>query len=77
MSYVPTTKLVSMNFGGNLHDVAGAVNKFGWADFFLHAQGSGYNSVALFRFPLDWPCDDHGPLTISQIHAKESKEQAS
>lgn len=60
--HTPKTKLVSMNMGGNLHDVARYVTKFGLSDFFVQAESSGYNSVVLLRLPIDWPTDSHGPL---------------
>lgn len=59
--HVPTTKLVSMNMSGNLHDVARYVTKFGLSDFFMQAESSGYNSIVLFRLPIDWPVDSLGP----------------
>lgn len=61
--HTPATKLVSLNLGGNLHDVARYVTKFGLSDFFVQADCSGYSSVALFRLPIDWPVDQHGPVS--------------
>ena len=61
-NHTPVTKLVSLNIGGNLHDVAHYVTKFGLSDFFVQADTSGHNSVALFRLPVDWPTDSRGPL---------------
>ena len=59
--HTPTTKLVSMNMNGNLHDVARYVTKFGLSDFFVQAEFSGGGAVVLFRLPLDWPVDVLGP----------------
>lgn len=60
--YIPTTKLVSLHISGNLHSVASYVTKFGLSDFFVQADSSGFNSIALFRLPTDWPVDQHGPV---------------
>ena len=60
--YTPKTKLASINLSGNLHDVARYVTKFGLSDFFVQADVSGCNSVVLFRLPIDWPVDAHGPM---------------
>lgn len=62
MNHTPSTKIVSVNIGGNLHDVAKYCRMFGLSDFLLSASGVGGASVALFKFPIDWPCDQHGPL---------------
>jgi hypothetical protein len=67
--HTPKTRLHSMNFSGNLHDVARGINKLGWSDFFVQAESTGNNSVVLLRLPIDWPFDDRGPLTTSQIAA--------
>lgn len=56
------TKIVSTNVGGNLHDVARYVTKFGLSDFFVTASSCGSNSTVLFRLPIDWPVDQRGPL---------------
>jgi hypothetical protein len=61
-THVPATKLVSMNMSGNLHDVARYVTKFGLSDFFVQAESSGYNSLVLFKLPIDSPTDSRGPL---------------
>lgn len=63
--HTPTTKLVSLHISGNLHDVARYVTKFGLSDFFVQADSSGFNSIALFRLPIDWPVDHHGPVAAS------------
>jgi hypothetical protein len=60
--HTPKTKIVSMNMGGNLHDVARYCSQFGLSDFLLTAESTGYNSIILFRLPIDWPTDKHGPL---------------
>lgn len=60
-TYTPTTKLVSLNLSGNLHDVARYVTQFGLSDFFMQAECSGYSSVVLFRLPIDWPVNEYGP----------------
>jgi uncharacterized membrane-anchored protein YjiN (DUF445 family) len=49
--YIPRTKIISRNIGGNLHDVATFVTRYNLADFFLQADTNGYISVALFRVP--------------------------
>lgn len=64
-NHTPTTKLVSMNMSGNLHDVARYVTKFGLSDFFVQAESSGYNSTVLFKLPIDWPVDNRGPLPVT------------
>ncbi|SEF28450.1 hypothetical protein ABL840_26900 [Variovorax sp. NFACC27] len=63
--HTPQTKLVSMNLGGNLHDVARYLTKFGLSDFFVQAETSGFNATILLRLPIDWPLDGHGPLPAS------------
>ena len=77
LQYKPATKLVSMTVSGNLHDVARCINTFGWADFFVQAEYSGgYNSTVLLRLPVDWPTDEHGPLTVSQIKQRALEGKA-
>lgn len=68
--HTPATKLVSMNIGGNLHDVARYVTKFGLSDFFVQADTSGYNSAVLFRLPIDWPVDERGPVPATGQEAR-------
>ncbi len=57
----PSTKLVSMNMNGNLHEVASYLNKFGLSEFLVLADSVGGNSTVLLRMPIDWPCDGLGP----------------
>lgn len=61
--HTPATKLVSINVGGNLHNVASYARKFGLSDFFIQADNYG---VALFRMPIDWPTDQYGPKPATQ-----------
>jgi hypothetical protein len=65
--HTPTTKLVAISVSGNLYDVAKYATRFGLSDFFVQAQFlNGGGSVALFRLPIDWPCDQHGPLPAAK-----------
>lgn len=57
--YLPRTKIISYGISGNLHSVAAHVTKYNLADFYLHASTTGFNSVALFRVPLDFDMDKH------------------
>lgn len=66
-THIPTTKLVSLSMNGNLHQVAHYVTKFGLADFYVHADSSGSTSTVLFRLPIDWPVDQHGPVGASGV----------
>lgn len=69
------TKIVSMNFGGNLHDVARYVTEFGLSDHFVQAQNVGMNSIVLFRLPKDWPTDNYGPIREADyLKQKASKK---
>lgn len=61
-AHAPATKLVSMNMNGNLHQVANYVSKFGLSDFFVQAESSGGTSIVMFKLPIDWPVDAHGPM---------------
>lgn len=70
--HTPTTKLVSMGISGNLHDVARYVTKFGLADFFVQAECSGGGGVVLFRLPIDWPVDQHGPVPATGQEARSA-----
>lgn len=63
--HTPSTKLVSLNMSGNLHNVAVYCRKFGLSDFFVQAESDGNNSVVLFRLPVDWPVDEFGPAKAS------------
>lgn len=47
-------KLHTVNIGGNLHDAATAINRWGWAEYLIHLDAvSGYNTIAVFRMPAD------------------------
>lgn len=62
----PTTKLVCVNLAGNLHNVANYCVRFGFSDFFVQADVVGLNSIVLFKVPIDWPCDERGPLPAKE-----------
>lgn len=47
-------KLHTVNIGGNLHDAATAINRWGWAEYLIHLDSvSGYNTIAVFRMPAE------------------------
>ncbi len=60
--HTPSTKLVSMNLNGNLHEVARYLNQFGLSEFLVLADSGGGTSTVLLRLPIDWPTDHRGPL---------------
>jgi len=72
-THTPATKLVSMNMSGNLHMVASYVTQFGLSDFFVQAESSGFNSTVLFKLPIDWPTDNHGPLAATPRNSMSLK----
>lgn len=43
--------LYSENLPGNLHDAATIINKIGLADYVIHLESSGYNSIVVYRLP--------------------------
>lgn len=45
------TKLISANFGGNLHSLSDHLNKLELSDFVLHVESNGHNCVVVFRVP--------------------------
>lgn len=63
--HTTTTKLVSMNMNGNLHEVAGYLNQFGLSEFLVQADSRAGTSTVLLRMPRDWPCDSVGPKPAS------------
>lgn len=62
-TYVPKSKLISMSMNGNMHDVVQYCRMFGLSDFFVQAETQGSTAVVVFRLPIDWPCDNRGPLS--------------
>lgn len=68
-AHTPSTKLVSMNISGNLHDVARYVTKFGLSDFFVQADISGGSTTVLFRLPINYPVDHLGPVPARGVPA--------
>lgn len=46
------TKLISANFGGNLHSLSEYINKLELSDFVLHMESTGYNCIVVFRVPM-------------------------
>lgn len=46
-------KLHTMNIGGNLHEAATAINKWGLAEYVIHLDYSGGITVAVFRMPAN------------------------
>ena len=43
------TKLYSRNLGGNIHTSVTWINDHGLADFVIHMESSGYNTIIVFR----------------------------
>lgn len=46
-----STKLISANFGGNLHLLSDYLNKQELSDFVLHMESNGHNCIVVFRVP--------------------------
>lgn len=46
------TKLISANFGGNLHSLSDHLNKLELSDFVLHMESNGHNCIVVFRVPM-------------------------
>lgn len=46
-----STKLISANFGGNLHSLSDHLNKLELSDFVLHMESNGHNCIVVFRVP--------------------------
>ena len=60
--YAPKTRAWATSVAGNIHDVVHYVNSLGWSDFLVSSEFSGGNSIALFKFPANWPWDERGPM---------------
>jgi hypothetical protein len=51
-SYCPSTRLVTRNYGGNLHESAIAINAESLSDYVLSMDSpSGHNTIVVFRIP--------------------------
>jgi len=45
-------KLHTQNFGGNLHEAATTINRWGWAEYLIHLESvSSGNTIAVFKMP--------------------------
>lgn len=45
-------KLHTQNFGGNLHEAATTINRWGWAEYLIHLESvSGHSTIAVFKMP--------------------------
>lgn len=62
----PKTYLHVFLVSGNMFDAARAVGNLGWSDFLVQIDYGNNNSIALLRFPIDWPRDGRGPLSATQ-----------
>lgn len=47
------TKLHTENIGGNLHQAATVINKWGWAEYVVTLDYSGGTTVAVFKMPAE------------------------
>lgn len=69
--YTPKTYLHVFPVSGNMFDAARAVGNLGWSDFLVQIDYGNNNSIALLRFPIDWPRDERGPLSARQAKEKQ------
>lgn len=63
-------KLHTANLPGNLHSAAVIINKWGWAEYLLHMEFGGSNTVCVFRMPAEkvWEIRENDPSYAIDPH---------
>lgn len=64
------TKLHTATIGGNLHDAAHAINKWGWSDYLVALDYGGGNTTAVFRMPAEMVHNlrETSPSWVGDVH---------
>lgn len=64
------TKLHTATFGGNLHDAAFAINRWGWADYLVTLSHKEQTTTAVFRMPIEMVHElrETNPAWVGDVH---------